>query len=128
MVTVGVDGVVRHWGEDWVRSCGYTADEMVGQSLEVVIPPELRKRHWDGFDMAVAAGDVKKHTPIRHAPGRHKSGAIVALRLDFNGFDHGPDGEVVALRETVAGFDRPIMVPVWKAVLAFLRTTERGGT
>jgi PAS domain S-box-containing protein len=125
MVTVGTNGVIRHWGRDWVDACGYTAEEAVGQSLDLVIPPELRTRHWSGFDTAVSRGELEKDRPIRQAPGRHKSGAIVALRLDFNGFEHDEDGRVVALSETVAGLDRPVMVPVWRAVLALLRGVER---
>jgi hypothetical protein len=128
VVTVGVDGVIKHWGDDWVSSCGYTPEEAVRQSLDLVVPPELRGRHWAGFDTAVSRGVVKSNAPIRRAPGRHKSGAIVPLRLDFNGFDRGEHGAVVALSETVAGLDPPIMVPVWRALLAVLRVTERLGS
>ncbi|HET7854725.1 MAG TPA: hypothetical protein VFM04_09750 [Candidatus Methylomirabilis sp.] len=28
---------------------GYVAEEVVGQSLDIIIPEKLRERHWDGY-------------------------------------------------------------------------------
>ena len=33
---------------------GFTEDEALGQSLDIIIPERLRQRHWDGYDKTMA--------------------------------------------------------------------------
>ena len=42
-------GVVNFWNQGAVRIFGFPANEAVGQSLDLIIPENLRPRHWDGY-------------------------------------------------------------------------------
>jgi hypothetical protein len=48
---------------------GYSAEEALGQSVELIIPDDLRAAHWTGFDAAMtncaheAARSGQFHTP-----------------------------------------------------------------
>ena len=45
------------------RSCGshirVFSQEVLGQSLDLIIPVELRKAHWEGFNRAISEGKTK---------------------------------------------------------------------
>jgi hypothetical protein len=38
---------------------GYSAEEALGQSVELIIPEHLRAAHWSGFDAAMTKGATK---------------------------------------------------------------------
>ena len=59
-VTVDREGIIRQWGEAVTEVVGYSAEDALGQSLNVVIPPALRPVHWWGFDQAMKSGRLNK--------------------------------------------------------------------
>jgi hypothetical protein len=48
-VTVDREGIIHQWGDAVTEVVGYSADDAVGQNLNVVIPPVLRPLHWWGL-------------------------------------------------------------------------------
>ena len=50
------DGMIRFWNPGAVRIFGFTAEEAVGQSLDIIIPERLRARHWDGYRKTMRTG------------------------------------------------------------------------
>ena len=53
------DNIVRFWNPGAQRIFGYTREEAIGQSLDIIIPPRLRKRHWEGYRRVMAGGDSR---------------------------------------------------------------------
>lgn len=70
-------GYVRMWNAAAEKMFGFSAEQAIGQSLDIIIPETLRKMHWRGFDAAIAAG-VTKHSG--------KPMATKALRADGSEF------------------------------------------
>ncbi|WP_338702279.1 PAS domain S-box protein [Streptomyces sp. Q6] len=52
-------GLIRYWNQGAERIFGFSADEVDGRSLDVIIPEKHRARHWDGFAEAMARGSSK---------------------------------------------------------------------
>jgi hypothetical protein len=50
------DGVIRRWDSECVGVLGYSSEDAVGQSPDLIVPPALQARHWRGFNSAVASG------------------------------------------------------------------------
>ncbi len=50
------DGIIRLWNRGAEVVFGYAAVDAVGQSLDIIIPDDLRARHWEGYQQAIAAG------------------------------------------------------------------------
>lgn len=50
------DGVIRLWNSGAEAVFGYQSEEAVGQSLDLIVPERLRKRHWDGYHRVMATG------------------------------------------------------------------------
>ena len=65
-----------------VETAGHTAAEAVGRSLDLIIPENLRKRHWDGYGEVMAAGKTRYETGLLTSPGIRKDG--VRLSLEFS--------------------------------------------
>lgn len=53
------DGKIRYWNGGAARMFGHTADEAVGQSLDLIIPEGLRARHWSGYDETMRTGRTR---------------------------------------------------------------------
>ena len=56
IVIVDAAGEVRYWNSGAQRIFGYQADEMLGSTLDPIIPKRLRQRHTEGFQAAIARG------------------------------------------------------------------------
>jgi len=56
LVLADRDGVIRFWSGGAERVFGYSAAEAAGTSLDLIVPPDYREAHWNGFRRAIASG------------------------------------------------------------------------
>ena len=50
-------GTISFWNPGASRIFGFTADEAVGSSLDLIVPDNLRARHWAGFNRVMETGE-----------------------------------------------------------------------
>jgi PAS domain-containing protein len=88
------EGLIQHWNEGAEQLFGYPAAEALGKSLDLIVPPEYRQRHWDGFRIRFSRG--------RQERGRGRNGHLVepgglgaGLRADRRGERGRLSGRVV---------------------------------
>lgn len=76
-------GVIRTWNAGAEALFGHSAVDAIGQTLDLIVPPEFRERHWAGFRAAMAAGDGKIDRAAANIPALHRDGTAirVAVRL-----------------------------------------------
>ena len=77
------EGVIRYWNAGAERILGFTADEAIGQSLDLFIPEKLRGRHWEGYHRVMASGETKYKTGLLSSPGVRKDGSQVSLEFSM---------------------------------------------
>jgi PAS domain S-box-containing protein len=53
------EGVIRFWNLGAERIFGYSAAEVLGQSLDLIIPERLRARHWHGYRQVMVSGESR---------------------------------------------------------------------
>jgi len=53
------DGKIARWNQAASQLFGFTKEEAIDQSLDIIIPEHLRAPHWKGFDAAVASGNTR---------------------------------------------------------------------
>jgi PAS domain S-box-containing protein len=57
-------------------------DAAIGQSLDIIIPERLRKRHWDGYQHVIKSGKSRYgHGDVLAVPGIKKDGAGVSIEF-----------------------------------------------
>ena len=52
-------GTITFWNAGCQRIFGFTADEAIGQSLDIIIPENLRARHWHGWQQTMRTGATR---------------------------------------------------------------------
>ena len=73
---VDAKGIVRSWDERMAAMIGHSSSEIVGQSMELLIPRSYRERHWHGFRGAMSRGSTIHDQPALNVPLRHQDGTL----------------------------------------------------
>ena len=86
VIVCGTDGTIVYWNDAAERIFGWTADEALGQSLDLIIPEKQRNAHWDGYERVMATGitrygDDLLRVPSLHADGERRSIAFTVSLL-----------------------------------------------
>ncbi len=76
-------GVIERWNAAAAALFGYSDQEALGQSLDLVIPEHLRKAHWHGFHAATASGKTRLGGHPMRTRGLHKSGQKLYVEMSF---------------------------------------------
>jgi PAS domain S-box-containing protein len=77
------EGYIRIWNKGAESIFGYSADEALGQSLDIIIPEELRRPHWESYRKAVAAGKTRLGSRVLVTRGLHRDGSRLYVDLSF---------------------------------------------
>jgi PAS domain S-box-containing protein len=95
-VVVGdTTGKVVVWNAGAERMFGWTAAEAMGQSMDMIVPDRLRKRHWEGYEKSMATGKTRYANDVLRVPAVDKAGR--AMSIAFTVFMlYGAQGEVTA--------------------------------
>ncbi|HUW38401.1 MAG TPA: PAS domain S-box protein [Rhodocyclaceae bacterium] len=88
------DGAIRVWNRGAESIFGYAAAEVMGSSLDVIIPERFRRAHWEGFHRAIASGQTKYGNRVLTTRSLHKNGGKLYLDMSF-GVITNAAGEVV---------------------------------
>jgi len=77
------EGAIRVWNRGAETVFGYAAAEVLGSSLDVIIPERLRRAHWEGFHRAVDTGQTKYTGRVLTTRSVHKDGSKLYVDLSF---------------------------------------------
>jgi PAS domain S-box-containing protein len=77
------EGTIRLWNAGAEVLFGYSADEALGQPLDLIIPERLRPRHWDGYHRVMQTGETKYGRELLSVPGIRKDGSRVSLEFSI---------------------------------------------
>lgn len=77
------DGAIRVWNHGAEAVFGYAAAEVLGNSLDVIIPERLRRAHWEGFRRAFDTGQTKYGNRVLTTRSVHKNGSKLYVDLSF---------------------------------------------
>ncbi len=103
------EGLITFWNPGAERIFGFAAAEAAGRSLDLIIPENLRARHWEGFRHTMATGTSRYgHGDLLSVPGLTRDGrrisvefTIVMLRDDAGEVT----GTVAVMRDVTKRFE-----------------------
>lgn len=102
-------GVIDFWNPGAERIFGFSADEAVGHSLDLIIPENLRDRHWSGFNRVMASGESHYgHGDLLSVPALTRSGQRISVEFTIVMLkdEHmRPAGTVAILRDVTKRFE-----------------------
>jgi nitric oxide dioxygenase len=79
LVRSDLEGLISEWDAGAEAFFGYTREEAIGESLDLIVPEEFRERHWTGFNNAIASGICRMDRATTNVPVRCKDGQIRAF-------------------------------------------------
>jgi PAS domain S-box-containing protein len=79
IVVCDAAGAITLWNPAAERLFGYTSSEAMGQTLDIIIPERLRKRHWDGHHAAMARGTTRYGNDLLKVPAITKDGKSLSI-------------------------------------------------
>jgi PAS domain S-box-containing protein len=82
IVAADEQGIIFFWNPGAERIFGYESAAAIGQSLDLIIPERLRKRHWDGYRRVMNGGASRYGSgDVLAVPGIKKDGTGVSLEF-----------------------------------------------
>lgn len=96
------------WNAAAERIFGHTEAEALGQSLDMIIPDRMRKRHGDGYAQSMRTGETRYGTTLLKVPALHKDGRTLSIAFSVAMlFDDGHKvGAIMAIiRDETARFN-----------------------
>lgn len=96
-------GTITYWNHAAQRIFGWTTDQAVGETLDLIIPERLRARHWTGYSRTMATGHTSYGERLLEVPALHRDGHRISVAftvtLLYGGGDNRPVAIAAVLRD-----------------------------
>lgn len=119
------DGVIRLWNDGAARMFGYTAEDVVGRSLDLIIPAGLRERHWTGYHATMRTGRTRYgEGQILSVPAVKQDGTRISVAftiVPFTDETGAMAGIAAIMRDVTAQFEE---MRALRKEIATLRGTQ----
>lgn len=100
-------GDITYWNPAATRMFGYTKEEALGKTLDLIIPERLRARHWEGYHKTMATGQTRYGNDVLRVPAVDNAGKVLSIAFSV-ALLHSPQGEldgiVAVIRDETARF------------------------
>ena len=96
IIAADTDGKIRLWNPAAERIFGFTAEDALGHSLDLIIPERLRNRHWEGYQRVIRTGETRYGTEVLRVPALHKDGRALSIAFTV-ALLHAEDGGIQAI-------------------------------
>lgn len=88
-------GAIVRWNRASAALFGFSAEEALGQNLDLIIPEHLRAPHWRGFEAAMTNGATKLQGRPTLTRALHRSGRKLYVEMTFAIVKSEAEGEVL---------------------------------
>jgi PAS domain S-box-containing protein len=109
IIEAGRDGIIGFWNPGAERVFGFTSNEAVGHSLDLIIPERLRQRHWDGYDRTLRTGESRYGAgDVLAVPALRKDGTTISVEFTVVPLKNEKDemiGMVAIIRDVTKRFE-----------------------
>jgi PAS domain S-box-containing protein len=81
IVVTDPNGRIDLWNAGAARMFGYSAEDALGASLDLIIPVKLRDRHWRGYQHTMETGVTKYGDTLLGVPATHQDGRQLSVEF-----------------------------------------------
>ena len=75
------DGIIRLWNSGAEAIFGYSADEALGETLDLIVPEKMRKKHWEGYRKVMATGTTRYGSDVLAVPAIKKDSNRISVEF-----------------------------------------------
>jgi PAS domain S-box-containing protein len=95
------NGLITFWNAGAERVFGFTAEQAVGESLDLIIPKRLRARHWSGWHQVMQTGHSRYGTgDLLAVPAARQDGSTISVEFTIQPI-HDAKGHVLGIAATL---------------------------
>jgi PAS domain S-box-containing protein len=94
------NGIIRLWNSGAEALFGYQTEEVLGQTVDFMIPERHRARHWEGYRRAMETGITEYGRQVLAVPAIAKGGRRISIEFNV-ALLRAPTGEVVGAAATI---------------------------
>jgi PAS domain S-box-containing protein len=78
------EGIIRFWNGGAERIFGFTSQEAIGKSLDIIVPEPLRARHWQGYTATMRSGKTRYGSgELLAVPALRKDGTRISVEFSI---------------------------------------------
>jgi PAS domain S-box-containing protein len=95
------------WNRAATRIFGYTEQEALGKTLDLIVPERQRQRHSEGYNKSMETGTTRYGTSLLKVPAKHKDGSTLSIAFTVGMLfdaDKKANGVVAIIRDETARF------------------------
>ena len=96
IIVADAKGAIVMWNPASQRMFGFSEQEALGQSLDLIIPQRQQQRHWDGYNKTMETGITRYGHDVLRVPAVHKDGHTLSIAFTV-ALLHAPDGSVASI-------------------------------
>jgi PAS domain S-box-containing protein len=100
VVVADAAGTIVFWNDAAEQLFGWSSADVIGQSLDLIIPERLRGRHWDGYHRVMATGETEYGGRLLEVPALHREGRPLSIGFTVTLLQH-PDGSVKGIAAVI---------------------------
>ena len=78
------DGRIDLWNSGAEAIFGYKKEEVLGKSLDLIIPEKLRQRHWEGYYKVMETGQSRYGKELLKVPALRKDGTSISVEFTIS--------------------------------------------
>jgi len=84
VIFADLKGIIRVWNTAAERIFGFSKEDALGASLDIIIPEPFRQAHWQGFDRAIADRLTKYVGQSLPTKAVRADGSTIYVELSFS--------------------------------------------
>jgi PAS domain S-box-containing protein len=84
LVVADAEGTILFWNAGAERIFGFSAAEALGRSLDLIMPENLRQRHWGGYERTMRTGETRYGAgQLLSVPALRNDGARISVQFSI---------------------------------------------
>ena len=95
------------WNTAATRIFGYSEEEALGNTLDLIVPERQRQKHNEGYSKSMETGTTRYGTSLLKVPAKHKDGRTLSIAFTVGMlFDenHQANGVAAVIRDETERF------------------------
>lgn len=97
IIAIDRQGIIKVWNTHCEKLFGWTADQVIGQDVKIIIPEHLRAAHDRGFFAAMESGHLRSDGSARRTKALTPTGGAVYVEMTFAVVKGGSDQAIGAV-------------------------------
>jgi PAS domain S-box-containing protein len=108
VIVADAEGAIRFWNPAAEAMFGWPSAEVLGRSLDLIVPEKLRRRHWDGYRQVMATGETEYAGRTLAVPAIRADGTRISVEFTVTllpGADGAVAGIAAIMRDVTAEWE-----------------------